>query len=244
MNRNLALLLLSGFLFGACSEKTSSDTVAGGGFETSDLQGKVVDSSGKTVVGARVWLLQNSTDSTVKSVVMDSSLSDTSGRVNFAKWSNAPGVVGFEAWSGDSLVQVIQKLDRPLHAAVQIVLQRPRLLTLPCTAFVQNELFLPGSHFVQKPPTVCLDTFHILVPQGQWNLMAVPPQGGPGPRYIPVHGDSLPPWAPPMGDPGKGYGPPPPLNLDSLLAVQRTRDSMAMHGNPYVPPVPGAPRNP
>ena len=32
MNRNLALLLLSGFLFGACSEKTSSDTVAGGGF--------------------------------------------------------------------------------------------------------------------------------------------------------------------------------------------------------------------
>lgn len=207
MNLKLSLLLLTGTILGACSGNSSTDEVAGGGFETSDLHVAVLDTSGNLVAGARVWLLQDQIDSTIPSPALDSVVSGPLGQAGFPK--PTAGRIGVEAWRGDTLVGFQRNIDIGSRDTFKLVLRRPRVLALPCSGFPDSSvLLLPGSHFPQTRPHVCTDSFRILVPPGPVMLLAFPGGLGMPPRVLHVQGDSLPPWRP-FGPPPGGNGPPP-----------------------------------
>ncbi len=208
MNANIAGALFLALLLGSCS-RSPSDEVAGGGFETSDLQVALTDSAGKSLVGARVWLVQKSSDSSSASHVLDSANTDETGKVTFRIPAEHFDSVGLEAWLGDTLVAFLPQLDSSAKRPFSIPLQRPRLLTLPCAPYRQDALILPGSHFKLQPPSICGDSFFVLLPPGDWRLF--PHQGTPSRDPLPVRGDSLPPWNPPprTGDRPSGPYPPP-----------------------------------
>jgi hypothetical protein len=217
MRGNIALALVVAAALGGCSE-TSSERVAGGGFETSDLQVALVDSAGQGIVGARVWLVQNTTDSVQPSSAIDSSLSDSHGLASLRLPNQAPVAIGLEAWLGDTLVGLLPKFDSTTPRPIQIKLERSRLLTLPCAPYEETILVLPGSHFKQAPPTTCEDSFFVLLPPGDWRLFSVNVTGTPTPRPIPVKGDSLPAWNPPPSPAGSEQKPgpfPPPYHPSS-----------------------------
>lgn len=210
MKANIALALVAAALLGGCSE-SSSDRLAGGGFETSDLQIALVDSLGRSVVGARIWLVGNTDDSVQPSNALDSSTSDGLGRATVRTHGASLATVGLEAWVGDTLVGFLPRFDSTTPQPIRITLERSRVLTLPCGPYGQNMVVLPGSHFGQKPPTTCDDSFFVLLPPGDWRLFAVNLTGAPKPRPLPVDADSLPPWYPPPtgSNPKPGPYPPP-----------------------------------
>jgi hypothetical protein len=208
MRGNIARTLLAAVLLGGCSE-TSSDHVAGGGFETSDLQVALSDSLGQTIAGARVWLVKNTIDSLLPSTAIDSSISDDRGLASLRLPSGPHLDLGLEAWVGDTLVGLLPKFDSTTPRPIKIQLARPRVLTLPCGQYAQNLVVLPGSHFGQTPPSVCADSFFVLLPPGDWTLFMVNQTGPPKPRPVPVEGDSLPPWNPPLPPVGSNPNPGP-----------------------------------
>ena len=210
MNANLAGALFLAALLGGCS-RTPSDEVAGGGFETSDLQVALTDSTGTALVGARVWLVQKSEDSSAPSLVLDSANTDETGKVAFRIPTGRFDSVGLEAWQGDTLVAFLPQLDSSARRPFSVPLRRPRVLTLPCAPYRQESLILPGSHFRQEPPSSCEDSFFVLLPPGDWRLFAVNSWGASPRDPLPVRGDSLSPWYPPprTGDRPSGPYPPP-----------------------------------
>jgi hypothetical protein len=208
-------LLALALLAAACSDDRTSEDVAGGGFETSDLQVSVVDESGGQLVGARAWLLGSvdSANDTLE-VPVDSGLSDGSGKVRFARGSLAGERMGVEAWSGDTMMAVHTRMSLVSRDTFTIVLRRARVLTLPCMAFPSGTVLrMPGSHFEQRPPAACLETFRILVPPMGGFILAFTPHPGP-PLRVFFGPDSL-PFFRPSGPPPIGNGPPP-FGLDSL----------------------------
>jgi len=218
MNPKLTLLLLTGTILGACSGNSSTDEVAGGGFETSDLQVGIVTESGAQAVGARAWLMDNrpsGQDSVDVSV--DSATVDGRGKAVFPQSALDRGPLGIEAWSGDTLAGFHPRQNLKGKDTFTIVLRRTRLLTLPCTAFTPGTVLrVPGSHFEQRLPTGCSDTFNIVVPPSASVLLAFPPgpAGGP-PEPVHFQPDTLPVFRP-WGAPRPGYGPPP-NGLDSAV---------------------------
>jgi len=197
----LHIAILCGFVAG-CSTTSSPNQVAGGGFETSDLQVLVIGTDGKPVASARVWLLTD-TGASPTSSALDSTTSDFSGRVRFQVRDSLN--LGLESWSGDSLAAVVPNLSGPFPNPIPLLLQPTHSLSLPCALFGMDSIAISGSHFVQRPPQACSDSFQIVVPAGNWNIMALPPAGTSRPLPFPVRSDSLPLWRqsqpPPPGGP-------------------------------------------
>lgn len=215
MNARLPGLLAAALLVASCSEDRATEDVAGGGFETSDLQVSIVDESGNQLVGARAWLL-GSVDSASETlaVSVDSGLSDRTGRVRFPRRNIAGDRMGVEAWSGDTMVAVHSRMTLAAKDTFTVVLRRARVLTLPCMAFPPGSVLrMPGSHFEQRPPATCLETFRILVPPTGGFIMAFTTHPGP-PLRVFFGPDTL-PFSRPFGPPPVGNGPPP-FGLDSL----------------------------
>lgn len=201
-----ALLLLLG-----CTRETSSDKVAGGGFETSDLNAVLVDSAGDPVVGARVWLLSRGADSLSPSIAIDSATSDSMGAVSFTVRRSGSTNLGLEAWLGDTLSGIRSRIDLSSTPTVPLRLKRTKVFSLPCRETDSSMFILRESHFRQRPPGDCQDSFRILVPPGDWSMLSVPTFGDRPPKVFHIHGDSLPPWQPPPGSDSLGwFGPRPP----------------------------------
>lgn len=202
-------------LVAACADDRASQEVAGGGFETSDLQVSILDESGNQLVGARAWLLgsQSSATDTLE-VPLDSALSDGAGKARFERRSLSGERMGVEAWSGDTMVAFHAKTTLADRDTLTIVLRRARILTLPCMAFPSGTVLrMPGSHFEQRAPANCLETFRILVPPQAGFVLAFTQHPGP-PLRVFFGPDTL-PFVLPSGPPRGGNGPPP-FGLDSL----------------------------
>ena len=201
-------------LLGACSTDDSSDKVAGGGFETSDLSAVLVDSSGNPVVGARVWLLSENTDSLAPAKAIDSATTDSLGVATF-KITQHQSPLGLEAWLGDTLSGIRSAIDPDSISTISLRMARTKAFTLPCLDFDSSVFILPQSHFSQNPPRSCQDSVRILVPPGTWTLFSMPESMDKPPRSYHV-GDSLPPWRPPPRDSEPGqFGPWPPPDSSS-----------------------------
>lgn len=215
MNARLPGLLAAGLLVASCSDDRATEDVAGGGFETSDLQVSIVDESGARLPGARAWLLGSDTTGTdTLEVPVDSALADGAGKVRFARGQLAPDRMGIEAWSGDTMVAVHPKASLLGRDTLTVVLRRARILTLPCMGFPSGTVLrMPGSHFEQRPPASCDVNFRILVPPMAGFVLAFTPHPGP-PLRVFFGPDSLPSFRP-SGPPPIGNGPPP-FGLDSL----------------------------
>jgi len=203
MKNNLVeIAILCGFMAG-CSSTSSPSQVAGGGFETSDLQALVIGTDGKPLASARVWLLAD-TGISAGSNALDSVESDVSGLARFQVRDSLK--LGLESWSGDSLAAVVPGISAPFPNPIPLVLQPTHSLSLPCVLFGMDSIAISGSHFVQRPPPTCADSFQIVIPSGNWNIMALPPSGTARPSPFPVRSDSLPLWRPsqppPYGGPG------------------------------------------
>jgi hypothetical protein len=207
MNPKIALPLILASLFGACSD-SPSDKVAGGGFETSDIQVAVTDSSGRTIVGARVWLVANRADSIQSPQVIDSATTDSQGRAALNASGDTQVSFSMEAWVDDTLVGFAPRIAAGLTRPLPLNMRRPRLLTLPC-AFDPFMVILPGSHFKQFQPPACKDSFFVLLPPGAWELLKVNLFGPPKTTSFVVHTDSLPVWNPPPRTDGGPFKPGP-----------------------------------
>lgn len=207
-------LVLAAILVGSCSVDRSSEDVAGGGFETSDLQVSMLDESGAELVGARAWLLgSEAKGADTLEIPLDSGLSDLSGMVRFPRRNFAGARVGLEAWSGDTMVANLPRVSLENRDTITIVLRRARILTLPCAAFPAGTILrMPGSHFEQRPPVTCVETFRVLVPPTAGFVLAFVQRPGP-PLHVYFGPDTL-PFFRPSGPPPGGNGPPP-FGLDS-----------------------------
>lgn len=214
----LPLALAAALLFFAgCSDESASDKLAGGGFETSDLNAILVDSTGNPIVGARVWLLSRGLDSLSPSIATDSATSDSMGAVSFTLRRTGATNLGLEAWLGDTLSGIRSRIDLSATPTVPLQLKRTKVFSLPCRETDSSMFILRESHFRQRPPPNCQDSFRILVPPGDWSMFSVPTYGDRPPRIFHLDGDSLPPWQPPPGSDSLGwFGPkPPPPDSDS-----------------------------
>lgn len=195
MNSNIAAALVLAALLGACSD-SPSDKVAGGGFETSDIQATLKDSLGRTIVGARVWLVRNNADSLPSPQTLDSATSDEQGRVKVGTADAGKGSLSMEAWVGDTLVGFAPRIDANTPPPFPFRMHRTRVLTLPC-APTPYMVILPGSQFWQPQPPMCRDSFYVLLPPGKWNLYKTNMFAPPNPVPLGRETDSLPMWVPP-----------------------------------------------
>lgn len=212
MKSQLGSLLIAGWLLGGCSGNSTTEDLAGGGFETSDLKAIVVDSSGKPVVGARVWVVTESADSLAAATAFDSAFTGAAGLASLQPVK--PKTFGLEAWSGDTLAGFAFDIDRDARDTVRLVLSRTRVVFLPCSTFTRGAFHAQGSHFRQMPPSVCVDSFAILVPGVGKGRMTWFPGDSTG-IDIPFDLESLPIWRgpPPVTGPhgnpnGQSAGPP------------------------------------
>lgn len=206
MNPKLASLLLVGTILWGCSGDSSTEDLAGGGFETSDLHALVVDSAGNPLVGARVWIVSSS-DSSVTATAHDSSITGSSGLVSLH-----PGTldkIGLEAWSGDTLAGFALNIDRNSRDTIRLLATPTRAVFLPCSSFSKGAFQAPGSHFSQVPPPVCTDSFPVLVPgKGVGKMTWISDSLK---IEVPFDWDTLPVWRGQPGGPdphGNGNGPP------------------------------------
>lgn len=204
MNSKIATLLLAGLALGGCSGNSSTEDVAGGGFETSDLQAVVVDSLGSPVAGARVWLVGTEADTLSAAPAFDSAISDFAGELSLRPGNGAHR--GVEAWSGDTLSGFVPLLQGGADT-VRIVLRRTRFVFLACSSFAQGTIQFMGSHFQQFAPPVCPDSFLVLVP-GYAQAGRVVWAGGDSAwtQHLPYRWDTLPVWHGPGGGVPPGGG--------------------------------------
>ncbi len=160
----LALFAMWALLAGCSLERYEG----GGGFETPDLSARVVDTTGRPVFGARVWLVRSNGDSAPASV-LDSMQTDSSGRVGFQLPEGASrSILGLDA-ENDDLLGIAPAVFRStsdarleLRAARSIRADRDSTGAIP-------ELHVPGSHFTSR--TSGNGSSSILrVPAGIWDV--------------------------------------------------------------------------
>ncbi|MCB9497334.1 MAG: hypothetical protein H6686_10665 [Fibrobacteria bacterium] len=197
----LSLALVA--ILGSCSSDADPDRSAGGGFETSDIAARAVDTLANALPEARIWLLTDPVDSHQVAEGLDSAGVDSTGHAMFPRGRGKGARLGLEAWQGDSLVGFLRRIDMQDRDTFQIVLRRPKALRLPCAPYEGAIFVLPGSHFRQLAPRSCVDSFRILVPPGHWEIVVLGPEGT-APRWLGIQGDSLPPWPPKGMGPGPG----------------------------------------
>jgi hypothetical protein len=172
----------------ACATNTT-ETVAGGGFETTDLAVGVYYANGEKAVGATVWLLKSQGDS-LPALVIDSARVDSNGMVHFRK-STSLRVYGLEGLkngnmglaydSGQGIVRFVLS-PAALVSPVSLV---PASQTVPSDPLRQT--FVLGSHFSASAN----DTIPVLwVPIGDHKMYLGGPKGQP-PTLWQVKVDSL-----------------------------------------------------
>lgn len=160
-----ASLLAFSLLVAGCSLERYE---GGGGFETPDLSARVVDTTGRPVFGARVWLVRSNGDSAPASV-LDSMQTDSAGRVGFQLPEGANrSILGLDAEDDDQLgiapavFRSTSDAKLELRAARSIRADRDSTGAIP-------ELHVPGSHFSSR--TSGNGSSSILrVPVGIWDV--------------------------------------------------------------------------
>lgn len=171
----LALLLAS------CGE------VKTGGFETSDLQARVVHPDGRPAAAARVWLVRSRGDS-APALALDSSWADMDGLVRFSVSDEGTRELGLDVQRGDSLGIAPSIFSSTAQAT--IVLAAARKISVRTDSGEAARLFVPGSHFASR---VGADgsTAEISLPQGTWNLAVSRGQSAPVVTSVEVRQDSI-----------------------------------------------------
>lgn len=206
MNSKRCAFLLAGLVLGGCSGGSSSGSVAGGGFETSDLQVVVLDSLGRPLVGARVWVVGLEPDTLSAAPAYDSAVAGFAGEASLSLKTS--GSLGMEAWSGDTLSAFVPFGGPARTDTIRITLRRTRFVYLPCSTFALGAIQFAGSHFQRQAPPVCSDSFVVIVPGSAlgarvvWNAPDAPKM-----QMLQYKWDSLPVWRGPSGiPPGNGSG--------------------------------------
>lgn len=188
----LGALAVLAALSGCVSD--SGGTQAGGGFETSDLQARITDSAGTPVEGAAIWLVRGDLDPYTPSTALDSALSDSQGIAAFPESLAALSRTGLEAWLGDTLVGLLERVDTT-GAEQIVVLRRTRALYLPCSTYASASFVLMGTHRAQTAPATCVDSFAVAVPPSDFWLAIVPDSAsGLEPERLRIQGGDLPAW--------------------------------------------------
>lgn len=137
-----------------------------GGFETTDLQARVVRPDGAPVASARAWLVRSRGD-TAPAVVLDSGFSDEAGRVRFAIPADGQGGLGIDVRSGDSLgiaPRVFASVD-----TARVVVTRAHTISVPADSIGSATCYVPGSHFVSELGSDG-STAKLVLPSGSWNV--------------------------------------------------------------------------
>lgn len=137
-----------------------------GGFETTDLQARVVRPDGTPVASARAWLVRSQGDSAA-AVVLDSGITDAAGSIRFAVPVGGTGGLGLDASSGDSLG--IAPLEFAAADTARVTLRESHAVVVPVGSPGTVDCFVPGSHFSSKPGTDGR-TAKLLLPSGNWRL--------------------------------------------------------------------------
>lgn len=144
-----------------CTERYS------GGFETSDLQARVVRPTGTPVMAARVWLVKATNDS-MPATALDSTLTDSTGTVRFTvvRGVDRKGL-GLDAQIGDSLGISIRSLEHSDQATLQMQPGFHVQVGGDSATTDSIEVHIPGSHFASGSAR---GSTSLLVPQGTWDL--------------------------------------------------------------------------
>lgn len=137
-----------------------------GGFETTDLQARVVRSDGTPVASARAWLVRSRGDS-AEAVVLDSGFSDGTGMVRFAIPVDGQVGLGVDVRLGDSLglaPLVFSDFD-----TARVVVKESHAVSVPADPQGNATCFVPGSHFASR---IGSDgrTALLALPSGTWNV--------------------------------------------------------------------------
>jgi hypothetical protein len=195
-----AAVMLAGLV--ACASDTT-ETVAGGGFETTDLAVGVYYANGEKAVGATVWLLKSQGDS-LPALVIDSARVDSNGMVRFRMSTTLRGYgleglkdgnMGLAYDSGKGIARFVLS-PAALVSPASLV---PASQTLPSDPL--RRTFVLGSHFSASAS----DTVPVLwVPIGDRRMFLGGPPGQP-PTLWQVMVDSLGKFTP-----GSMVPPPPP----------------------------------
>lgn len=172
----LGSVALAAALLQACASGES--TVAGGGFETSDVTVGVYTRENVPAIGARVWLLLSQGDS-LPAKALDSTVVDSTGKAAL-KAPSGLTKYGFEAvWKergeAKKAIQMGLVYDTGSHHITQMVLSPAANLQPAKVARISSgepvadgtPIFVEGSHFVYSSS----DTAAILlVPCGSRNI--------------------------------------------------------------------------
>lgn len=147
MKSALAVPVFAALFLAGCGAEPST---GGGGIETGDIQCLVLDGRGAPAPGARVWLVDASSDS-VPATVLDSAVSGPDGVARLRK--SAPSRTSglrFDARRGDSLAIAAALVDTSLPGLVRL---RPSGTAIAWSDSSDGPplLFAPGSHFRSVP---------------------------------------------------------------------------------------------
>ena len=139
----------------------------GGGFETSDIQALVVSPSGQPVAGARAWLVRSAGDS-APARVLDSSITDSNGRIHFDASALARSGLGIDVQAGSWMAMA----PRELEARNSLTIPLSESGTISSSADSSRAfpiLFVPGSHF-SSVPSASGSSAVLHLPQGTWKV--------------------------------------------------------------------------
>lgn len=158
MKRLLSLLSLA---LVSCGETHT------GGFETTDLQARVVRPDGTPVSAARAWLVRSSGESS-PAMVVDSGFTDAAGMIHFAAPPNGLSGLGVDAAARDSIGLSPRSLEGSSTSLV--VLRSTHRVSIAADTSGAARCFVPGSHFAS---TIASDgsTAVLDLPNGTWNLV-------------------------------------------------------------------------
>ncbi|MBK9577736.1 MAG: hypothetical protein IPK50_07430 [Fibrobacterota bacterium] len=157
MKRLLSLLSLA---LVSCGETHT------GGFETTDLQARVVRPDGSPVSAARAWLVRSAGESSPATVV-DSGFTDASGMIRFAAPANGLSGLGVDAAARDSIGLSPRSLET--NPTALVVVGATHRVRIPADSTGAARCFVPGSHFAS---TLAFDgaTAQLDLPSGTWSL--------------------------------------------------------------------------
>lgn len=172
----------------------------GGGFETPDLSAQVVDTTGRPIFGARVWLVKSNGDSAPASV-LDSTQTDSSG---FVKFSIPDGenvaTLGLDALErqrmgiAPTVFRVSKEARVELRESRSIQADRDSTGAIP-------ELHVPGSHFSSLVSADGISS-NLRVPAGIWDVAVKRGSSVTIIQRLPVFSDTVLPSNPGFVPPG------------------------------------------
>lgn len=151
--------LLAGSLFWACGDLHT------GGFETTDLQARVVRPDGTPALGARAWLVR-SQGLNGPALALDSGLTDSQGLVRFHAIEGSSADLGVDALLGDSMAVFPEGFRSQTEA--RVVLRPSRTITFPADSTHTTAAFLPGSHF--SASSASAQEARLTLPEGRWEI--------------------------------------------------------------------------